>query len=134
MPAIVKGDLSSDLPALLLDSCEGATPFFGLGFLAADDHSSLADLSSYRRFAFHFALAWFFLKLNDDFGSCWFGDIGDEMLDIELVLVELLLDLSLDLINTTVVLALQLCSFVIVVGVVSEQTLLGGLEDLSYLA
>lgn len=52
------------------------------------------------------------------------------MLDIKLILVELFLYLPLYLIHATVVLTLQLGALVIVVGVVAEEALFGGLEDL----
>ena len=134
VPAVVESSLSPDRPALLLHSGQSAAPLLGLRLLAADDHPALADLPPNGGLALHLALAGFLLKLDDHLGPGWFGDVGDEMLDIELILVELLLDLPLDLIHAAVVLTLQFSALVVVVGVVAEQGLLGGLEDLPYLA
>ena len=52
------------------------------------------------------------------------------MFDIELILVYLLLDFFLDLIDTTIVLALQLC-IPFIMRVISKKTLLSRPEDLS---
>lgn len=56
------------------------------------------------------------------------------MLDIKFILIELLLYLPLNLIHTTIVLTLQLSPFVVVVGIVTEEALFCGFEDLTDLA
>lgn len=131
MPAVVESSLSSDRPALLLYSGQGTTPLFGLGFLATDNHTSLTDLPSNRRLTFDLPFPRLLLKLNNNLRPCWLRDIGNEMLDIKFILIELLLYLPLNLIHTTIVLTLQLSAFVVVVGVVTEEALFCGFEDLT---
>ncbi len=70
----------------------------------------------------------FLLKLDDDFRTGRFGDVGDEVFDIELILIELFLYLLFDLIDTAIVLTLE---FGFIVGLIAEETFLGWSEDLS---
>jgi hypothetical protein len=131
LSAVVEHAFPPDPAALLLDPREGAAPLLRLRLLPAYYHAALvAGLVHQGGSAFQRALPRFFLKLNDYFGARGLGDVGDEMLDIELVLVDLLLNLPFNLINPAVVLALQLAALVVVVGVIAEEALLGRPEDL----
>ena len=65
----------------------------------------------------------FFLELDDNFGSSGSGYVGDEMFDVKLILQMLFLYLLLYLINSTVVLTLELSSGV---AIIAEYTFFWG--------
>lgn len=71
-----------------------------------------------------------FRELDDYLLSGWFGYVSNEMLDIEFILIDLLLNLLLDLVYSTIVLALDVSAFVVVLGIIAKKTLLGWLEYL----
>lgn len=92
-------------PSFLGSGCYG-TPFFWLGFLAGDDHST-SSMFSGPSFTSATAIAIAnFLR----FLSYGFRDIGNQVLDIELILVKLLLNLPFYFGLIIIELALTLCS------------------------
>ena len=118
---VVEGELVFEELAFFLFSGLGGAPDFGLGLFPGNDHA--------------FPRVWEFVAGAaadgvvdfdfDGFESYGFGDVGDKMFDIELVLLVLLLDFFFSL-GGSPVLTLKLATFV---AVVAEECFFVGPDD-----
>jgi hypothetical protein len=114
MHAVIEDALSADVPAFFLGSVHRAPPFFWLGFFRTNDHSSFLALLLIDSGLSLYSWFWPLGKLDDYLWPCWFGNIGDKVLDIELILIDLFLNFFFDLVNPTIILAMNISALVVI--------------------
>lgn len=112
---VIESGLFTNLSPFLVSSCQRTSPFLRLRFLSTDDHSTFFINFPRNMLLFFHLLTRLLLKLHHKLRPRWLRYIGNQMLNIKLILINLILNLLLNLINTSIILTLQLRSIIIII-------------------